>query len=802
MARTLTYLIPFGKYPALRLALFFAGGILLHEYFRPPSEMLFYVAAVLILLWIIAELRPGAEKHSALKVTGVLIYLIIVGLSGYGRAAIEWHSQETLLKKTLGMSEWDTLRVQGEILNTAENERAKVSWVVRPESLLISGTFLKVREDLLIRVSTEVKATAGSRVEFSGIILPVKPPANPGVFNYAAYLKQQGINLSLKQTGPITFGEQDSRMRFHVWRYLTGSQLSGLFSERTQPVARALLLGDKKDLSSEKKKEFSRAGLSHIMAVSGLHVGFIIAPFWLCISFLSRTLFRRLAGVLLLILILFLYAGLTGFSPSVLRASVMAVFICLAKIFRKSSDPVNLTAAAAFVLLMLNPGDLFKVGFQLSFLAVLTILIVLPSVQQVLPYYIRYRWYGIPVMTVLVSVVVQLGLLPLQLYYFGEISLVSPLSNALFVPFLGIVIPLSLLSLTVSFLFPVAARWISAPAEFFLDSMLTFIESVQNLEWSWMSAGLPDLLLLPVWGLLIIFVGVMRNQRLRWKVCILIFCGIIALQIKSLVSQLDINKLEVIFFDVGQGDAALLKTPAGKVMLIDAGVWSPGYDSGRSVLIPYLKSEGISRLNALVLSHPHSDHIGGILSILNEFEVDTVYNSGFVYTSALYKKYLTLAGEKGVPVRSLLSGDRVSIDSTISVMALGPGGHFSSGDPNQNSVILRITYGEVSFLFTGDAGRKQEERLINVFGPLLKSDVLKAGHHGSKSSSSPLFMDAVSPELTVVSNGYRNKFRHPHKEAVLNIRRHSAKVLYTALQGAVHLKTDGRNLEAETFLNN
>lgn len=794
-----THLIPYGRYPALRLALLFAGGILLHEYFRPQSKMIFYIAGVLVLLWISAEVRSGAEKHSVLKLTGVLIYLIIVGLLGYGRAAIKWQSHESLLKQTLRMSEWDTLSVQGEILKTAENEHGKVSWVVRPDSLMISGAVLKVREEFLLRVSTEVNVPVGSRVAFSAVILPVNPPSNPGIFNYHSYLKQQGIYLSLKQTGPLNFGEQESRMQFHVWRHKAGTHLADLFSERTQPVARALLLGDKKDLSTERKKEFSRAGLSHIMAVSGLHVGFIIAPFWLCIPFLSRTIFRRITGVLLLILILFIYAGLTGFSPSVLRASVMAVFLCLARIFKKSSDPINLTAAAALVLLILNPDDLFNVGFQLSFLAVLTILIVLPSVQQVLPYYIRYRWYGIPVMTVLVSVVVQLGLLPVQLYYFGEISLVSPVSNALFVPFLSIVIPLSLISLTVSFLFADAARWISAPAELFLDTMLSFIEAVQNLEWSWLAMDLPDPLMLPVWGVLIVFAGALQNRRLRWKVLVLFLCGIIVLQVKSLVSRLSVNKMEVIFFDVGQGDAAIVKTPAGKVMLIDTGVWSPGYDSGRSVLIPYLKSEGINRLDAVVLSHPHSDHIGGILSILNEVEVDTLYNSGYEYDSALYKRYLVRADEQGIPLRSLETGDLIFVDSAISVQVLGPAGHNSSGDPNQYSVILRIMYGGISFLFTGDAGEEQEERLINIFGPLLQSNVLKAGHHGSKSSSTRRFMAAVSPEITVVSNGYRNKFRHPHREAVLNISRNSEKVLYTALQGAVKLRTDGRILEAESF---
>jgi len=259
----------------------------------------------------------------------------------------------------------------------------------------------------------------------------------------------------------------------------------------------------------------------------------------------------------------------------------------------------------------------------------------------------------------------------------------------------------------------------------------------------------------------------------------------------NLLQQLKPATLTLTFFDVGQGDAALLKTPNDKHILIDAGVWSPGYNSGKSLILPHLQSSGIEKLDAIILSHPHADHIGGIIDLIEEIPVDVIYNSGYEYDSKLYQSYLELAKNKSVPTKSLVAGDTLNIDPSILFLVLGPDGHTYNSDPNEHSVVLNVIYGESEFLFTGDAGEDQEERLIHAYSDLLDTDILKVGHHGSRTSSSLPFLKTVTPDIAVVSLAERNRFRHPHKEALARLKHSNAELLFTSFERAIILESDG-----------
>ncbi|MFW6157648.1 MAG: ComEC/Rec2 family competence protein, partial [Balneolaceae bacterium] len=434
------------------------------------------------------------------------------------------------------------------------------------------------------------------------------------------------------------------------------------------------------------------------------------------------------------------------------------------------------------------------IGFQLSFTAVFIILLTMPVVNRMLPAWIRFRWYGAPLMIVIVSILVQFGLYPILGYYFAEFSLIGPLANALVVPVLGVTVPYALALLPVSSFFPVAGLYLNMPNEYFLRFLNRLTSFGADLPWSWIPVSVDSLLIFVIWTAGILFIASLATPALRFRLLI-VFLSLLTLhQASALVKKFSVKRLSVTYFDVGQGDAALVQSPAGRNYLIDTGRWSPGYNSARYVILPHLKAEGIDRLDGIFLSHPHSDHIGGTVEILEEIAVDTLYETGFSYDSDLYKQYRKTAQNKGVPVRQLQAGANLNMDPAMLILVYGPQPGPFGDDPNEHSLVLEFIYGNTEFLFTGDAGTEQERNLLQNYKPLLDSDVLKVGHHGSKTSSSDPFLDKVRPDHAVTSLELQNRFRHPHPDASLRLHNSGAHLHFTSLDRAIIFHSDGNRI--------
>ena len=289
----------------------------------------------------------------------------------------------------------------------------------------------------------------------------------------------------------------------------------------------------------------------------------------------------------------------------------------------------------------------------------------------------------------------------------------------------------------------------------------------------------------------------MTIPRIRWKALAVFLSVLTVHQALTAVKNTGMPELEITVFDVRQGDAILVKTPSGKHFMIDTGRWSPGQNSARHPILPHLQREGIGRLEAIILSHPHADHIGGVTELIDSIPIHRIYDSGHNYNTQLYQNYRFKASNRGIPIHTARAGDIIPIDPAIRLFVYGPAdlrGSASNPNPNDYSVVFELIYGKTEFLFMGDAGHVQEQRLLEHYGPLLKTDFLKVGHHGSRTSSSSRFLEAAAPRHAVVSLSKRNRYHHPHPEAVKRLRSSTANLYFTSLEGALQFRSDGHRI--------
>jgi len=763
----------FKKTSLVYISLVFIFGLILGEFFSSQIGILIIYTIGLWLLFI---------KKDTIFVVGILVCILSIGI--YRMQSTKIHQNQNV--SVANQIHEKIFEYQGDI---AEIKQTKKGFKYR----LHLYDFQNI--DVWLYQKTKLDCSIGDTLTGQGEFQRISPPKNPGEFDFQSFYNRKDLygwifpdkndNVTILNNTHFHFGrfifEIQEKIRIHFHKYAPGDA-SGLLS--------ALILGDKSDVDPIIRDSFTNTGVIHVLAVSGLHVGYV-----LIVLLLIKNMFRLPWGFdrIVVILGLIIFVILTGGKASVVGASIMAAMYIMAPVFNRSANIWNIIGGAAIGILCFRPLDLFDLGFQLSFLAVASIIFFYNWFEEVLPDTLKVSKVNNKSLQFiwglfLVSLAAQVGTLPLTAYVFGKLPLIALVANVLIVPLIGVLVGMGFFLLFLGwipgmgFVLGNSAWLISEIITFFTHAFSRFSFSTINISFS----------LIQVFGYFLTLVSIVflfDKQKRKYAVYIIL----ILINLVVWKWWFNDGRLDVIFLDVGQGDAAIVRFPNDKVMLIDIGYRSLQEDKGRDVVLPFVNHLGIKKLDWVVMTHPHSDHIGGLVSVIKEIEIDTLWDSFIPYTSWTYNNIIDFADSNSIIIDRPRRGETKRLSENVYVQIFAPDSLVAVSDHNVNnaSIVFKLVYGETSILFTGDLEHEGDELLI-PYQHLLKSDVLKVAHHGSITSSTEAFLDLVNPSLSVISVGWKNKFRHPSPVVLERFRSRKIHIHRTDLKGALWLQSDGK----------
>ncbi len=655
----------------------------------------------------------------------------------------------------------------------------------------------------------------GDRIKLKGSIAEAKKPGNPYEMDYDSYLKEKGFSGCVsvfpdKDGLPGVVAKNKGNPFICLSLAIKNRVMTlhkGAMPEPYSSLFGGILFGMKgSPVPDEVKSRYQKAGVVHILVASGQQVSILIGVSLLLLSFMRLPM---PAVFIITSFITWSFAAMAGFGASITRSAIMGQLMIAGRSFDREGDFLNSLCLAALILLIIDPNNLFDIGFQLSFLATWSLVYAVPVINEKLSKRLPLFLSG----PVSVACAPILATSPITAYNFSQLNPVAFLSNLIVVPAAELLTVLGFASTAAGLVLPHLGH--------FLDGAVFAIMFLLDLSVS-VFASLPMsnyFIARPHFGWIIAYYicfffllkkakdgqlsSVFLNNR-----HVLVLGGCLIFAFFSFQALLfGGSELSISFIDVGQGDSILIEASNGQKVLIDGGgkrsSIGQGDKIGSRIVVPFLHNRGINKLDLVVLTHPHDDHLGGLVSVLKEIKTDEVIDSGFAYDSPAYENFLELIKKNKIKYRTVKAGDVISIDGAKGHVLNPPELPFrgTESDANNNSVVIRLVYGSTSFMLTGDAAFEAEREMLDR-DFFLKSDVLKIGHHGSATSTSDEFLDAVAPKTAVICVGKGNKFGHPRPKILEKLKQRGIRVYRTDEDGSVSMTSDGSRITIKAFRKN
>ncbi len=767
--------------PFLLITCFFCSGIIFGRYVALSSSLWLALTGAAFFINLIFF---GCKRriYPAL----LLVCVAIAGAFWY----TESRAPENLYKDFVG----SLARGEGVILTYPQIGSYNQNFTVRLSELSQDsdgGLCFAGLEKILLTVPADLHDNflPGMRVEFSGELFRPNEARNPGAFDYREYLANQKVFYGLKcgkGTVHTVASEDGLRVLAARGRVKVSQYLEQLLPSEEKGLLLGLLFGDVSGIDEKEWEGYQRAGIVHLFAVSGYNIAFVLGIAWFFLSFFGpRPFWRLFWGVV----ILWGYYFMVGWSASIVRASFMAFFGLLALCAGRKQDFLTSLALAALVILLLNPGEIFQVGFQLSFLATAGIAYLSPQFQK----------WGLGQL-LSPTLAAQLTTIPLSVYHFNLISLVAPFLNIIAIFISGAVTILGLIGCLLIWIFPGLAAPIFITAGSMMYALSRFI--LWWAEFDWASLVIPNIspyFIISIYVFLLVLPQIPR---------LLPAFSHVPLKIKALAAGVFLlgclifawpqpARLEVVFLDVGQGDSIFIRTPGGRTCLIDGG-GTPGsaYMVGLNVVKPYLHSRGVRKIDVMVMSHNDGDHSEGLIEIIPSFVVGAFLMPPVDANNETDKAILDLCNERNIPLSELTAGQQLVLDKQVCLEVLNPV-RGSEMKGNNSSLVFRLVFGQAEWLLTGDIENVVIEEMLRR-SDILKSDILKLPHHGGLSSFNKEFYRAVAPQAVIASVGINN-YNHPHPSVKAYFAQQKIPFYATVDYGAVFTESDGRTIRIRTM---
>ena len=690
----------------------------------------------------------------------------------------------------------------------------------------------------------------GDRISFRSSVKTPVNRGNPGEYDWEIDCKSEGISWLASAKGQDTVAVLKSGPAVSPSALLSNFRqaMSNFIEENScaffnvqeamsvKAIHKGIILGDRAEIDSEMNRAFSRSGLIHMLSASGSHVTIVAAMTFLIVKSALRLCplillwvpLQKMAA-LCCVPIIIIYCLLVGLKAPAMRAGMVGAILAVAVISERRWDPVNSLAVAALAILLFYPLAIFTPSFQLSFAAVTGILLIIRSstythlvslsakrsglrpetdeyINRALqPFYYMAR----PILALIMcSLAATIAITPLIIHLFHRIPIYSlPANLAADIP-LTLGLSFGLVSALVGTILPAIGRILMVPADFFIWVVIKIAVFIENLPFSTVQS--PNLgysgLLISCATTVVTFYYLLRPRRHSGLIVASSWLVLIASLLIGQTIQNHSEKLTVVFLNVGNGDAAYVRPPGATGFLVDTGPRTPYFDCGQSIIVPFLLWQAVSRLDAIMISHPDADHIGGTPTTISNFKPKYLFMNDPHNSNRIVTELQAIADKREIPVNPANSSTKKFSIGPVSINFLHPQSirnHSSKHKTNDESVVTNVVYKNFSILFTGDL---EEQGETEILGPQVKlaSTVLKVPHHGGKTSAtSKEILSEIRPKIAVISADYPAQQGLAAQEVIDRLNATGAKVFWTGRDGAITIETDGlKHVDVITGKNN
>ena len=614
------------------------------------------------------------------------------------------------------------------------------------------------------------KLEYGSIIKINAQYMEATRDRNYGGFNYKTYLRTKKIYgiFNVEDVEIVKNGSDNIIIK--LCKYIK-SKLREKLKKENSELAISLIVGDRSHISSEVEDNFKKANLMHMLAISGAHFSYVI----LIATFISNRLQHKRLGQLIQIIAIIFFMNLTGNTASVVRAGIMSILLIGSSICKRQNDSLNNIAISAIIQIINNPYIIFDSGFMLSYSGVLGIILFYKKISE----HIHFK-------SIALTISANIFIIPIMIYNFHTISGSFIISNICASWLLGIIIILEFISLCI----PIKLLYM------ILDLLIMMLRKIAEI-----CANIPFAqMYVPryaIFFVIIIYILIFcRKLKCRKYVYSFLTIGVSILLIVNFTDVYQ-DRMRINFIDVGQGDSCLIRYKGTNIMIDSGGSLSKNkdgksYDIGENVLNNYLLNRGITRLDYIMASHFDEDHSQGFVFLLKNMKVKNVIISEQYKTSSIYEQFKQICKNQNIQIIYVRSGDEIRIKD-LAFKILHPKSkenQISENPLNNNAIVCMVKYKNRRILFTGDIEKVAENEMVKEYTNGLKADILKVGHHGSKTSTTKEFLDLINPSVALIGVGQNNKFGHPNEDVIKRLEEKNIQIYRTDEMGEISVIID------------